>query len=65
MKDFQLENSAKESYFLSRSLVTYFGKFFIVTHIVTATNSKGVCPRTIKYLNGVVTGKWIVNYDCK
>ncbi|KAM7448499.1 BRCA1-associated RING domain protein 1 [Porites harrisoni] len=34
-----------------------------VTHIVTATNSKGVCPRTIKYLNGVVTGKWIVNYD--
>jgi len=34
-----------------------------VTHIVTTTNGKGVCPRTIKYLNGVLTGKWIVNYD--
>jgi len=35
-----------------------------VTHIVTATNNKkGICPRTIKYLNGVLTGKWIVSYE--
>ena len=42
-----------------------FSSLLIVTHIVTTTNGKGVCPRTIKYLNGVLTGKWIVNYDCK
>ena len=36
-----------------------------MTHIVTATNNKGVCPRTLKYLNGVLTGKWIVKYQCK
>ena len=37
-----------------------------VTHIVTATNNKkGICPRTMKYLNGVLTGKWIVSYECK
>ena len=64
-KIFNQRAQLKKAMFLSRSLVTYFGKLFIVTHIVTATNSKGVCPRTIKYLNGVVTGKWIVNYDCK
>ena len=45
--------------------VLIFSSLLIVTHIVTTTNGKGVCPRTIKYLNGVLTGKWIVNYDCK
>ncbi|XP_068715866.1 BRCA1-associated RING domain protein 1-like [Montipora foliosa] len=34
-----------------------------VTHIITAANAKGICPRTIKYLSGVLTGKWIVSYD--
>lgn len=46
---------------LNASLVNEFS--LSVTHIVTATNTKGVCPRTLKYLNGVLTGKWIVKYQ--
>ena len=36
-----------------------------VTHIVTSTDASGTCPRTLKYLLGVVTGKWIVNTACE
>ncbi|XP_062576629.1 BRCA1-associated RING domain protein 1-like, partial [Saccostrea cucullata] len=34
-----------------------------VTHIVTSCNKSGLCPRTMKYLQGVLTGRWIVNMD--
>ncbi|XP_061185474.1 BRCA1-associated RING domain protein 1-like [Saccostrea echinata] len=34
-----------------------------VTHIVTSCNKNGLCPRTMKYLQGVLTGRWIVNMD--
>ncbi|XP_052812599.1 BRCA1-associated RING domain protein 1-like isoform X2 [Mya arenaria] len=34
-----------------------------VTHIVTKVNSEGMCPRTIKTVIGILTGKWIVNMD--
>ncbi|KAI8489949.1 BRCA1-associated RING domain protein 1 [Branchiostoma belcheri] len=33
-----------------------------VTHLVTACDEAGHCPRTIKYLRGVLTGKWIVSF---
>jgi len=34
-----------------------------VTHIVTIVNDDGSCPRTVKYLQAVLSGKWIVNID--
>ncbi|KAL3831245.1 hypothetical protein ACJMK2_023019 [Sinanodonta woodiana] len=34
-----------------------------VTHLVIGCNQNGTCPRTIKYLHGVLTGKWIVSFD--
>ena len=32
---------------------------------MTSANKEGVCIRTIKYLQAVLTGKWIVSFDCK
>ncbi|XP_068670016.1 BRCA1-associated RING domain protein 1-like isoform X2 [Montipora foliosa] len=46
---------------LNAEIVNEFS--LLVTHIITAANAKGICQRTIKYLNGVLTGKWIVSYD--
>lgn len=37
----------------------------LVTHIVTVVDEENVCNRTMKYLLGVLTGKWIVSFDCK
>jgi len=34
-----------------------------VTHIVTCADEKGCTRRTLKYLYGIVTGKWIVGFD--
>nr|XP_022310049.1 BRCA1-associated RING domain protein 1-like isoform X3 [Crassostrea virginica] len=34
-----------------------------VTHIVSTCNSSGLCPRTMKYLRGVLTGRWIVSME--
>ncbi|CAE1237156.1 BARD1 [Acanthosepion pharaonis] len=34
-----------------------------VTHIVSGVNKEGMCPRTLKYLKGVLAGKWIVTID--
>ena len=36
-----------------------------VTHVITSCNTEGRCARTIKYLQAVLTGKWIVSMDCK
>ncbi|KAJ7389986.1 BRCA1-associated RING domain protein 1 [Desmophyllum pertusum] len=58
----QKVNLQKCARILNASIVNEFS--LSVTHIVTSTNNKkGVCPRTIKYLNGVLTGKWIVDYE--
>lgn len=35
-----------------------------VTHIVTKASSDRLAKRTIKYLWGVLQGKWVVSYDC-
>lgn len=35
------------------------------THIIASVDRKKQCPRTLKYLNGIVTGKWIVTPQCK
>ncbi|ORY06822.1 hypothetical protein K493DRAFT_332966 [Basidiobolus meristosporus CBS 931.73] len=34
-----------------------------VTHVVTMTDENYICPRTFKYLCGVLVGKWLVNHN--
>ncbi|KAL3522731.1 hypothetical protein ACH5RR_015565 [Cinchona calisaya] len=34
-----------------------------VTHVVASTDENGACKRTLKFLMGVLEGKWIVNID--
>jgi hypothetical protein len=36
-----------------------------ITHIITSVNKKKLCRRTLKYLQGVLEGKWIVDPTCK
>jgi len=35
-----------------------------VTHVVTSVNSEGSCLRTIKFLQAVLAGVWIVDLSC-
>ena len=42
-----------------------FFYYFVVTHIVISVDENGYCPRTMKYMYGLLTGKWIVNFECK
>ncbi|XP_064644196.1 BRCA1-associated RING domain protein 1-like isoform X2 [Lineus longissimus] len=34
-----------------------------VSHVITGVNSEGMCARTLKYLNAVLLGKWILNFE--
>ncbi|GAB1600874.1 BRCA1-associated RING domain protein 1-like [Argonauta hians] len=34
-----------------------------VTHVVIGVNKEGLCPRTLKYLKAILSGKWIVTLD--
>lgn len=34
-----------------------------VTHLVSGVNAQGQCPRTLKYLQAVLAGKWIVHTE--
>lgn len=34
------------------------------THLITSSNEHGLCQRTVKYLMGVLDGKWVVSFDC-
>lgn len=34
-----------------------------MTHIIVGCNEKGLCPRTVKYLRGIIDGKFVVSYD--
>ncbi|XP_064614422.1 BRCA1-associated RING domain protein 1-like [Liolophura sinensis] len=34
-----------------------------VTHLVTSSNQEGQCPRTLKYLRAILTGKWVLNME--
>ena len=36
-----------------------------VTHVVTPVDNNDLCSRTMKFLLGVITGKWIISYDCE
>ncbi len=49
---------------INTTLICFFPFPVPVTHVVTATDKAGTCARTLKYLLGVVSGKWIVSLDC-
>ncbi|XP_071102805.1 BRCA1-associated RING domain protein 1-like [Haliotis cracherodii] len=34
-----------------------------VTHVITSCNQQGQCPRTLKFLNAVLGGKWILSIE--
>ncbi|XP_067649775.1 BRCA1-associated RING domain protein 1-like [Haliotis asinina] len=34
-----------------------------VTHVITSCNQHGQCPRTLKFLNAVIGGKWILSVE--
>lgn len=34
-----------------------------ITHIIASTNENGACKRTLKFLMGILEGKWIVKID--
>lgn len=36
-----------------------------VTHVIASTDENGACRRTLKYLMGVLEGKWILSVNCK
>lgn len=36
-----------------------------VTHIIASTDENGACRRTLKFLMGILEGKWILNIECK
>ena len=36
-----------------------------VTHIIASINDNGACKRTLKFMMGVLEGKWILSIDCK
>lgn len=35
-----------------------------VTHVIAVTDSNGCCQRTMKFMLGLLQGKWIVSFDC-
>lgn len=37
----------------------------IVTHVIASTDEKGACSRTLKVLMAILTGKWVLNINCK
>ena len=49
-------------YYVSSYIVSLI---IAVTHVVSSVNAEGMCPRTLKYLQAVSCGKWIVNFDCE
>ena len=36
-----------------------------VTHVIASTNENGSCKRTLKFMMGILEGKWILSIDCK
>ena len=36
-----------------------------VTHVIASVDENGACRRTLKYLMGILEGKWILTIDCK
>lgn len=36
-----------------------------VTHVIASTNENGECRRTLKFLMGVLEGKWILSVHCE
>lgn len=37
----------------------------VVTHVIASTDENGACRRTLKFLMGVLEGKWILSVKCE
>lgn len=35
-----------------------------VTHVIASTDENGACKRTLKFLMGILEGKWILTTEC-
>lgn len=35
-----------------------------ITHVIASTDENGACRRTLKFLMGILEGKWILNTEC-
>ena len=35
------------------------------SHVIVSADENGLCSRTVKYLQGLATGRWIVSHQCK
>lgn len=35
-----------------------------VTHVIASTDENGACKRTLKFLMGILEGKWILTIEC-
>jgi hypothetical protein len=50
---------------LKISILEEVKDFSEVTHVITSVDKKKQCHRTLKYLYGIMLGKWIVTPQCK
>jgi hypothetical protein len=50
---------------LKKLIICIYMASISVTHVITSVNDEGMCARTLKYLNAVLLGKWILNIECK
>lgn len=65
-KSFCIKNVCKIKVNLTENICTVHVSLSLpVTHVVSGCNNEGLCPRTIKYLQGVLSGRWIVNMECR
>lgn len=35
-----------------------------VTHVIASTDENAACRRTLKFLMGILEGKWILSIEC-
>lgn len=61
--DRQIEHVSESK--LQINIVTELKDIKKVTHVVSSVDRKKQCHRTLKYLSGIVSGKWIVTTKCK
>lgn len=50
---------------LKVTIHTEIKHFSDITHVISSVNKNRQCHRTLKYLHGLLLGKWIVSSQCK
>lgn len=67
-QDLQLMDKSSEKVAetpLKITMYTELKYFDEVTHVISSVDNKKQCHRTLKYLHGLLLGKWIVSPQCK